>query len=183
MSEFAEPTAAELVRLLDGSPVTIRPNDPADEPALRVFLARLCLEARRLRFFTGAADIVSAARLSVAENALHHGLIAHDAQGAVVGHAIYIQMDDTRAEVAVEVADHLHGRGLATILLARLAQLAESRGIPRFVAEVLPENHEMMNVFRHGFDAHARLHQGVEKVEFPTSAWRDAPARDSPALG
>ncbi len=38
-----------------------------------------------------------------------------------------------------------------------------------FVAEVLPENRAMLDVFRDGFDAHVALHGGIDTVEFPTS--------------
>jgi GNAT superfamily N-acetyltransferase len=37
--------------------------------------------------------------------------------------------DKTCAEVAVEIADHLHGRGLGTLLIERLAAVAERRGL------------------------------------------------------
>jgi GNAT superfamily N-acetyltransferase len=79
--------------------------------------------------------------------------------------------------VAVEVADHLHGRGLGTILIQRLASVAEGRGITRFIAEVLPENRAMLSVFRDGFDAHLTLHDGTDAVEFPTASWRLARER------
>jgi GNAT superfamily N-acetyltransferase len=168
---------AELVRLRDGSSVTVRPATAHDEPELRSFLSKLCLEARRLRFFTGAADIAYAAHLAAATGADRYGLIAHDQAGALVGHATYAQLDETRAEVAVEVADHLHGRGLGTILIERLAAVAEEQGITRFVAEVLPENRAMLDVFRDGFDAHLACHDGTDAVEFPTASWRLARER------
>ena len=78
-----------------------------------------------------------------------------DSIPALVGHATYVQLDAERAEIALEVADRLHGRGLGTILIERLAEVAERRGIEVFVAEVLAENHEMLDVFREGFDARA----------------------------
>jgi len=79
--------------------------------------------------------------------------------------------------VAVEVADRLHGQGLGTLLVVRLAVLAERHGISRFVAEVLADNDEMLDVFRDGFDARVAWREGVEAVEFPTSAWRLARER------
>ena len=171
----AEP---ELVRLRDGSLVTLRPTTAADEPALRLFLAGLCLEARRLRFFSGAVDIGCAAHLAADTSTGRFGLVAHDELGALVAHALYIQLDRTRAEVAVEVADHLHDRGLGTILIERLALVAEQRGITHFVAEVLSENHAMLDVFREGFDGRVIRREGSEKtVEFPTLAWRTASER------
>ena len=164
--------------LRDGSAVTIRPAGTEDESALRSFLDGLCLEARRLRFFTGAADIVSAAHLAALTDISHYGLIAHDELGVLVGHASYVQLDEERAEVAVEVADHLHGRGLGTMLIERLAIVAERHGITYFVAEVLSENKAMLDVFREGFDGRVlRLEGPEERVEFLTAGWRLARER------
>ncbi len=172
------PWETELVRLRDGSSVTIRSATSEDERALRSFLQGLCLEARRLRFFTGAMDIDRAAHWAVLTGSDRCGLLAHNQTGMLVGHASYIKLDETRAEVAVEVADHLHGRGLGTILIERLAVIAEQRGITHFVAEVLSENHAMLDVFRDGFDGHVVHQEGPEKrVEFRTSDWRLARER------
>ena len=172
------PSQTELVRLRDGSAVAIRPVTGMDEPQLRSFLDGLCLDARRLRFFSGAANIEFAAHLGAAIDPKHYGLIAHDETGVPVGHATYVRLDQTRAEVAVEVADHLHGRGLGTILVERLAIIAEQHGITHFIAEVLFDNHAMLDVFREGFDGRVVLHEGPEeKVEFLTSSWRLARKR------
>jgi GNAT superfamily N-acetyltransferase len=174
----------ELVRLRDGSLVTIRPVREGDQTLLRVFLSGLCAEARRLRFFSGAIDTAKAAQWAAGTDTRRFGLVAHDETGMIVGHAVYIVLVRARAEVAVEVADHLHGRGLGTILIERLALVAEERGITHFVAEVLCENHAMLEVFREGFDARVVRHQGPEeRVEFLTSGWRLAHERFEPSAG
>ncbi len=174
----AESGGVELVRLRDGSSVTVRPATAQDEPALLSFLSGLCLQARRLRFFTGATDVAYAAHQGAATGKDRFGLIAHDETGMTVAHATYVQIEPARAEVAVEVADHLHGRGLGTLLIARLAAVAERRGITHFTAQVLSENREMLDVFREGFDARVVQRVGPEeRVEFPTSAWRLARER------
>jgi GNAT superfamily N-acetyltransferase len=176
-------SGSEPVRLRDGSVVALRLAGAQDEPALLAFLTGLGLEARRLRFFTGATNLALAAHLVAATDAKHCGVIAHDEAGVVVGHATYVQLDDTSAEVAVEVADHLHGCGLGTILMERLAQFAEGHGITHFVAEVLSENRAMLDVFREGFDARVVRREGCEEhVEFLTSAWRLAQERFGAAL-
>jgi GNAT superfamily N-acetyltransferase len=168
----------ELLRLRDCSSVTVRASTAQDEPALLGLLSGLCLEAKRLRFFTGAADMAYAAHLVASTGADRYGLIAHDEAGLTVGHATYVQLDPAHAEVALEVADRLHGRGLGTLLIERLAAVAEQRGITHFVAEVLCDNHTMLDVFREGFDARVVRHEGPEeRVEFLTSAWRLAHAR------
>ncbi len=177
-SAVVDVSEPEIVRLRDGSLVTVRCTTTADEPALRSFLAGLCLEARRLRFFSCAVDIGCAAHLAADTSTGRFGLVAHNEMGALVAHALYIQLDGTRAEVAVEVADHLHDRGLGTILIERLALVAEQRGITHFVAEVLSENHAMLDVFREGFDGRVIRREGSEKtVEVLTSGWRLARER------
>jgi L-amino acid N-acyltransferase YncA len=175
--DMSEP---RLMRLLDGSQVTVRAARATDQPALMTLLGGMRPEALRMRFFTGAVDIAGAAHLEAAVDDNQFGLVAHDATGSLVAHAFYTRLDDpTRAEVAVEVTDHLHGRGLGTLLIQTLATVAEDGGVTDFVAEVLPENHAMLDVFRNGFDAHVRFREGIDQVEFPTSAWRTADAHRS----
>jgi len=165
------------VRLRNGAPVLIRTVVAADEEPLRQFLAELCLEARRLRFFSGGVDIERAAHGLAATGPGRLGLLALDDHGAIVGHALAITLSPGRAEVAVEVADELHGEGLGTILLERLGELAERQGTDTFVAQVLGENRAMLEVFRDGFDARVSWREGLDFVEFPTSAWRLARER------
>jgi GNAT superfamily N-acetyltransferase len=167
----------ELVKLRDGSSVTLRAVGPGDRAPLQAFLTDLCASSLCLRFFTAGANVADAAHWAACTPADRFGLLAHDRAGVLVAHAVYVQLDRTRAEVAVEVADRLHGRGLGTILMQRIGAVAQERGITHFVAEVLPENRAMLDVFRDGFDAHVALHEGIDTVEFPTSSWRLARER------
>lgn len=105
------------------------------------------------------------------------GLSAFDRNQERVGHAVCIELVQGRAEVAVEVADRLCGQGLGTILLQRLAQLAERHGIDTLIAEVLPENRAMLEVFRNGFDATVCSRDGIDSVSFATASWRTAEHR------
>jgi len=148
-----------------------------DEEPLCRFLEGLGLEARRLRFFSGGVDIERMAHAVAATGPGRLGLLALEEDGRIVGHAVAIMMSNGRAEVAVEVSDELHGEGLGTILIERLAELAEKRGIETLVAQVLPDNRAMLDVFKDGFDASIRWSEGVDIVEFPTSAWRLARER------
>lgn len=176
-------TAGEMVRLRDGVQVWVRSVLAGDEPALLLFLEELCPEALRLRFFSGAIELGRAAHWATHPVTGLYGLVAQDENGRIVGHALYVQLAPERAEVAVEVADSLHGCGLGTILIERLAMIAERRGITHFVAEVLCENHAMVDVFREGFDARVVRRDGPqERVEFFTAGWRLALERFSPSV-
>jgi N-acetylglutamate synthase-like GNAT family acetyltransferase len=170
---------ADELRLRDGVRVSLRPAGIDDEPAILRFLTHLSAESRRRRFFTAAVDLRAETHRELTVPAAdHHGLLAWSADGAVVGHAIYVRMPRaTRAEVAVEVADDLHHLGLATQLVIRLAQDAEERHITRFFADVLPENRDMLAVFRDAFATVSVNGLDAIEIEFPTSGWRAADAR------
>ncbi len=172
-------TLATELHLRNGLVVTVRPVTGQDEAPLLEFLDGLSAESRRLRFFTAAVDLRAAARLGAAgDDVDHHGIVAMAPGRGLVGHAIYVRVAGApRAEVAVEVADDLHHLGLATLLIIRLAQLAEDRGITSFFAEVLPENRDMLAVFHDGFAAITVNRRDEVDVEFATSSWRVAHAQ------
>jgi hypothetical protein len=60
--------------------------------------------------------------------------------------------------------------GLGTILLGQLTQAADQAGVAVLSAEVLPQNHRMLHVFRDsGFPLTTRTIPGVILVELSTS--------------
>jgi GNAT superfamily N-acetyltransferase len=153
------------VMLRDGSAVQLRPAGPHDEVALRDFLEGVSPDSLRRRFF-GTPDLGRTAR-SLVEGcgAADFGLVGHEAHtSAIVAHAGWFRIDSERAEAAFLVTDSWQGRGLGALLLSRLAQGAEQRGVTTLVAEVLPGNRAMLTVFeRCGYpvDVRADVH-GVE---------------------
>jgi acyl-CoA synthetase (NDP forming) len=99
------------------------------------------------------------------------------ADGEVVGVASYVPhiQDPHTAEVAFAVADHMHHRGIATLLLEHLVSLARSRQISTFTAETLTENQAMLHVFADaGLPVRRRYSEGVIELTFPL------PGQDSP---
>jgi GNAT superfamily N-acetyltransferase len=174
MIELLETLLSASVELRDGRTVSVRPVGAADEPRILAFLEEMSPGNLRLRFFTGGCDLRRSAQWAAdADGRRHYGLLATDPSGRIVGHALYVCLKDaTRAEVAVEVADDLHNLGLGTILLSHLARHASAAGVARFVAEVLPENHDMLAVFDEGFDSERRSADGEVHVEFETANWR-----------
>ena len=96
----------------------------------------------------------------------------------MVSRAIYVRLPDSeRAEAAVEVANDPHDLGLATLLMIRLAQFAEDRQITCFFAELLPENRDMLAVFRDGFAPATVTGETRRRPSFCTASWRAAHAR------
>ncbi len=172
----------ENLRLRNGLDVELAVVRAQDEPAILDFLTHLSAQSRRRRFFCAAIDLrAETHREMTGDDADHRALLAWSGLG-VVGHATYIRLPgQSRAEVAVEVADDLHHLGLATQLIIRLARHAEARGITRFFAEVLPENRDMLAVFQDAFTTASVFGPDAIEIEFPTSGWRAADARFQPA--
>ncbi len=133
------------VLLADGRLGVVRPLRPEDEDAIRSLHERMSDDNLRLRFFNvsrkAARDYV--AHVLVEPSVL--ALVAEVEQG-VVGLSTAEPTGPGVAEVSVLVADDFHGCGVGTLLLEHLAAFARDRGIWRFEADVLADNHLMLTV-------------------------------------
>jgi GNAT superfamily N-acetyltransferase len=164
--------------LRDGSEILIRQVSSTDADALLTFMRSLSPESRQLRFFTAASDVERAARwAATADGVQHIGFVALDTEERILAHAVCVRLYGSRAEVAVEVDEDHRNLGLATLLLRRVAREAEHQGVRRLIAEVLPENHDMLSVFHDEFHTSGRSQDGEVDLEFPSSAWQLAPDR------
>jgi acetate---CoA ligase (ADP-forming) len=155
--------------LRDGSTVDLRPLTPGDEDALADFLAGLSLRSRAFRFFSAGADPrIAARRAAEMGYPESFGLVAVQ-DGHIVAHAMYARSRPDAVEVAFAVADELQGNGLGTILLDHISQIAAANGYPVLLAEVMPENHRMLEVFSEsGIPVYARAEPGVVHVRLPS---------------
>ena len=167
------------VVLRDGSTVHIRPVRPDDEPRLLVFFRSLSEQSRVLRFFSPASDTVlaqMAQREARVDYVRRFGLVAtRGPEERIVGHALYAAVNGETAEVAFAVTDDYQGRGLGTILLGHLAEVAATHGIHAFMAFVMHENRQMLGVFREsGFPTEVKYDSGELIVTFPTSLTAEA---------
>jgi acetyl coenzyme A synthetase (ADP forming)-like protein len=163
------------VVLRDGSTVHIRPARGLDRTLVEDYLIGLSPETRRLRFWSQAIDVGELAQKVVGVDQVDHLtlLVLHGAE--MIGGAQYIRVDERRAEISLSVTDAWQGRGVGSILLGQLAQAASANNISIFVAEVLAENHRMINVFRgSGFPVSIRALPGSIEIEFPISLTEDA---------
>jgi acetyl coenzyme A synthetase (ADP forming)-like protein len=165
------------VVLRDGSTVHIHVMRPADEAGLCGLLTTLSEESRWLRFYSlqnSAALAAEAHREANLDQAF--GLVACSGDGArVVGHAFYAVTENKRAEVAFTIANDFQRRGLGSILLCQLAEVAAANGIEIFEAEVVAANHAMLHVFRQsGFPIEVNARIGQLHVAFPTSFTAEA---------
>lgn len=172
------------VTLRDGTAVRLRAVQPEDRGAFQRGFRQLSPEAVYHRFFQTKAHLTDA-ELSYLTEVDFHDHVAlvveldqdietprgRHGPGELVGVGRFVRQPAgpaERAEVAFTVADELQGRGVATQLLAHLAGIARGLGIRTFVAEVLPDNRAMLEVFEHsGLDPTERVVDGVVHVEIP----------------
>ena len=159
--------------LRDGSTVHVRQVRREDEPELLRFFRDLSPESVRLRFFSAAASVGWAAHWAAdmdGEEAF--GLVATSGAGErVVGHGAWVRKNDRAAEIALELADPIQGRGLGTLLVGELAGAAGGGGGALLEADVLADNRRMLGVFREsGFPDAVHSRDGQVVVELATSA-------------
>jgi acetyl coenzyme A synthetase (ADP forming)-like protein len=165
------------VVLRDGSSVRIRAAKPTDETAIGAFLNGLSDGSRTLRFGEGPTDLVATAKEWTDPGCTDCCVLAV-LGGEIVGQASFDRLAADRAKVGFTVADSFQGRGVGTLLLKRLAEAAEADGIALFEADVVPDNHRMLEVFKEsGFGITMKSEPGLVRVQFPTSITPDARAR------
>jgi acyl-CoA synthetase (NDP forming)/GNAT superfamily N-acetyltransferase len=156
----------------DGGTVHVRPIRPDDAERLVAFHARLSAETIYYRFFSPRPQLSAedVQRFTNVDGVARMALIAllGDDMVAVARYDGEIGTDGNaaeEAEVAFTVRDDHQGRGLSTILFEHLAAYARTKGIRRFVAEVLPDNRKMLGVFRSvGFAVRQEFDSGIVDV-------------------
>jgi acetate---CoA ligase (ADP-forming) len=172
------------VVLRDGSSVHVRPVRATDALAVRAFFEHLSPKSITLRFFSSFPDLDRAVQWATEIDDQHrYGLVATGAHDRVVAHAGWETEPDRphRAEVAFAIAEAMQHNGLGTILLGQLIEAADQAGVAVLSAEVLPQNHRMLHVFRDsGFPLTTRTIPGVILVELATSLSPGAGALRTP---
>ncbi|HEV2451016.1 MAG TPA: GNAT family N-acetyltransferase, partial [Streptosporangiaceae bacterium] len=163
-------TTATFALLIDGSTIEIRPATPEDFEAVRAMHAALSPENAYLRFFSLSplnADR-EARRVCRAPGPDHAALLAWLGD-ELAGVASYEPIPGPAvAEIAFAVPDHLHGRGIATLLLEHLVSIARQRGLRAFTAETLTENTAMLAVFANaGLPVQRKFADGDMQLTFP----------------
>ncbi len=164
---YPERAEADVV-LKDGSVCRLRPIKPSDADGIQLFHARQSDESIYLRFFAPMRQLSERdlTRFTHVDYQDRMALVAtiHD---DIVGIGRYDRIDERVAEVAFNISDHLHGKGIASVLLEHLAALAAAAGIREFEAEVLPQNRKMLAVFSEaGYKVARRFEDGVVMLSF-----------------
>jgi acyl-CoA synthetase (NDP forming)/GNAT superfamily N-acetyltransferase len=172
MSESFMSPAGVYALLSDGRTIQIRPATPDDFAAVKAMHEAMSPDNAYLRFFSLSRTAAEQeARRVTREPGLNHAALLAVYGGQVVGLASYEAERDSggkTAEIAFAVADTMHQRGIATLLLEHLVSLARSRQVETFVAETLTENVSMLRVFSDaGLPVTPRRADGVVSLTMP----------------
>jgi acyl-CoA synthetase (NDP forming)/GNAT superfamily N-acetyltransferase len=144
------PSAWEFDGLLtNGTAVCVRPIRPDDAGMLVSFHSRLSPDTIYHRYFSARPELSRDDALRFAEVDYHDRMaFVAVVSERLVGFASYDRIPLLpAAEIAFVVADEVQHHGVATLLFEGLAAYAQTVGISRFVAEVLFDNVDMLDVF------------------------------------
>jgi len=144
------------IALRNGETLLVRPIRPDDEPRLEALYGRLSRQTAYQRFFSVRrrlpadwfryfANVDYRRRLAL--------VVERETVGGVelVGVGRYEPSDEgapapDTAEVAFVLEDGYQGQGLGAILLEELVRAGAERGLRRYRAHVLAENHRMLRL-------------------------------------
>ena len=161
--------------MLNGAAVHIRAIRPDDQERLHEHFKSLSEQSIYFRFMGLKRDLSpdDLKRLTELDFDNHVGLAAtltEDGRERFIGVGRYIRTANPgRAEVAFAVRDEFQRHGIGTLLLDHLSLIAAANGIEEFEADVLGDNHQMLEMLAHsGFKVHSALDSGVVHLHSST---------------
>jgi acetyl coenzyme A synthetase (ADP forming)-like protein len=173
------------ILLRDGAMLRLRSLRPEDREALTALFSRCSPQTIRYRFLNLIKSLPDSLldQLTAVDGARRVALVVTQGEGAaerIVAVGRYHALDDrpAAAEVSFLVEDAMQRRGIGTILLDTLAEVARRHGITHFRADVLADNRLMLSVFaKAGYGVSATASYGVTHLEFPIARSEVAEAR------
>ena len=152
---MANPYPSELVRnltLRDGTRVMMRPIRPEDRQIEREFVQKLSDESKYFRFMSALRELNETMlnRFTQIDYDRQMALIAVVCENGLeteIGVARYVvNANGTSCEFAVAVADAWQHRGVGSILILSLVEVARARGLQIMEGIVMAGNHKMLGL-------------------------------------
>ena len=139
----------------DGTPLTIRPIRPEDEPLMVKFHGTLSEESVHFRYF----GIVKLEQRVAHERLTRICFNDYDREIAMVATRQATKEEEilgvgrlikvhgvNEAEFAIVISDQWQGQGLGTYLLKLLLDIGRQEGLERIIGHILPDNYGMQRV-------------------------------------
>jgi acyl-CoA hydrolase/RimJ/RimL family protein N-acetyltransferase len=147
------PTRMEEIIERNGQQITLRPTKTVDERRIQEHFYNMDQADVTSRFFGFRRsfyrkDVEGIAQVDYIKNLSIVAVIGEIGFEKVIGLAEYNLEHGTVAEVAFTVSKDWQGKGIASVLLKKMAEAARENGITQLVAYVLPTNKSMINLFK-----------------------------------
>ena len=144
-------SAIEVLR--DGCRVEIRALRPDDRAGMLHAVGRASAQSLYRRFFGLKRSFTDEeAAFFVNIDFVNHvalvALIDEGERSVIAGGGRYIVVQPGQAEVAFVVVDEYQGRGIGRALMRHLTSIARAAGLQTLIAEVLPQNTPMLQLFK-----------------------------------
>ena len=163
------PRWTEMLR--DQTKVLIRPITKLDTAEEREFIEALSPQSRRFRFLGQVRHPSSELITQFTDIDYNHevafaAVVPNDARQKFLGVSRYsTSADGTSCECAVTVLDEWHNKGLGTLLMKYLIEVARARGILYMVSIDSVENTDMDDLARHlGFTRRIDPEDGTQAI-------------------
>jgi ribosomal protein S18 acetylase RimI-like enzyme len=143
----------EETRLYDGQRVTFRPAKPVDGRLIQEHFYNMDAKDVHTRFFSirksfFREDMENMYQVDYIKNLSIVAVTGEVGFEIIIGLGMYALEHGTVAEVAFSVAKEWQGRGIASVILHKLAEAARENGYTSLVAYVLPTNTGMIKLFK-----------------------------------
>lgn len=161
------PGGEVAVALRDGELARLRPLRHGESDVLLAVFARMSAGSRALRYLTPLPEMPRRMREVLADvDGVRHvaWLASIDGEPAGIARCIRLPTCPTTAELAVEVVDDEHGRGLATALTDAVTTVADALGVRRIRGTASPSNPAPRRLLER-LGASGRIVQGLYEAE------------------
>ena len=145
----------EALQLKDGTKVTLRPLRPEDADMVQAFVRNLSDESRYNRFMSSIKQLSQQVLVRFTqldydrEMALALVYTNENGNEEVLGMSRYVTDPDMEVcEFAISIADKWQGRGVGTILMQKLFDVASQQGLSTMRGEVLTSNSGMLQLMK-----------------------------------
>lgn len=146
--------------------VRIRALRAGEQDVLQAVFDGMSLRSRYRRYFGGIRVLTATmARRLAAVDDREHLAVAAFAGPRPIGIARLVAESSTQAELAVEVVDAWHGRGIGARLVRAVLEDGRRAGYTEVVARVLVDNIPMLALFRSVFPDLHRHYEGGGVVD------------------
>jgi len=159
--------------LRDGTEIFFRPIKPTDEKALSQMLYSLSQSSVKTRYMMHTMrfphkDVQQLTNIDYSNELSIVGVVPGVPEEEIVAIAQYFLNQKTMAaEVAFIVQDEWQQKGMGTLLLNYLTEIARLRGVKQFYAKILPENKSMLAVFHNsGYQVNTEFDGDVYSIRY-----------------